>query len=185
MRRAVLCCLLAACSFDHGKPALGDGGIVGGDAPDSRMIDAPSNCTTYSTQVDTCATGVGLGTMNVDLSGTNSYDTDNGVLTTPQGVLVVPHDIVTTPDGPIDVLFVASFTLQADAKFRVTGAQFDRAFGIASLGAVQIDGTIDLSANGAGARDDNDCTSDGVKGTDDDGGGGGGGGGGFGGNGGN
>jgi hypothetical protein len=67
MRAAVVCCLLAACGFDHGKMPVGDGGPPGEDAADATMLDAPPNCTTYSTQFDTCAIGVVLVSMDVEL----------------------------------------------------------------------------------------------------------------------
>lgn len=174
MRIAGVVCLLVGCSFDHGR-------IVGNDAnaaTDSTPIDGPPGCVTFSTHIDTC-TQLMPGEP-IALTGMNSYDTDELVLTTPSGPLVLPTRIITTPSGNIVVAFVSTFSLAANATLRVDGNGMDRPLGIVATGAITIDGAIDVSKNGAGARDDAQCGAQvGVSGADDNGGASGGGGGAF------
>lgn len=171
---------LAACSFQHGA-LTGDGST--GDGPrDGRGPDTPLDaCVSFSTHLDTCMPMVMPGSGLV-LSGSNSYDTDTQVLTTPNGATSIANQIVTTTDGGIVVLLVSSFTVNSGATLRITGVNDRRAFGIVSYGHVQIDGLLDLSDAGAGSRADQTCSDLGLKGhkgADDNGGGSGGGGGGF------
>ena len=174
MRAAVLA-LVAGCSFQHGQAPGGGSDAAagdGGDPPDT----AP--CVTYSTVFDTCATGPSLPTMPVDLPpGKYTYDTGTGTLTTPTGDIAVPHVVVSASAGELDVWFVDSFTLQSGATLRAVGS---RGFAIASQGAIQIAGVLDLNDGGAGHRNDALCGPlAGEPGDNDGGGAGGGGGGGF------
>src|SRR5712675_2434719 len=124
---------LAACSFQHGALTTGDSGIVD-DGRDSR--DTPFDaCVTFSTHLDTCMPMVTPGGGLV-LSGTNSYDTDTQILTTPNGGTSIANQIITTTDGQIVALLVASFTINSGATLRITGVSDRRAFGIVSYGHV-------------------------------------------------
>jgi hypothetical protein len=170
-------CLLVGCSFDHGQfnaPRV-DGDVVTVDSP---LIDGPPGCKSFTTHIDTC-TQLMPGQPLV-LSGTNEYDTDTVTLTTENGDVVLPSSVITTPEGNYVVLFVSTLTLNGGATLRVTGSNMDRPLGIVATDAVVIDGAIDLSDNGAGARDDAACGSlVGSPGVDDVGGASGGGGGAF------
>ena len=177
MRIAGVVCLLVGCSFDHGQfngPRI-DGAV---DMIDSPAIDGPPGCESFTTHIDTC-TQLMPGDPLV-LSGTNSYDTDDLVLTTPGGDVMLPSSVIVTTSGNYVVAFVSTLTLNAGATLRVTGSDMDRPLGIVATGAVTIDGAIDVSNNGAGARNDAECgTSVGGAGADDIGGASGGGGGAF------
>lgn len=169
--------LVAACGFTP-SAATSDGSVADSRNPDSRH-DAAQGCESYSTQLDTCMIGSGAN-LDLTLSGSNSYNTDTHVLTESSATSSPPHVVVMTSTGPVDVLFVGSFTL--GGTFRITGSN---AFGIAAAGGVTIDGTIDLTNAGAGARTDAQCgAATGMAGMQDASGGGGGGGGAFHGNGG-
>jgi len=144
------------------------------------MIDTPDGytCESYASLFDTCTVGTTLTKSALTLTaGSWEYNTDSGTLTAPNGSTVaVPHQII----GSLDVVFVTSFTVDTNATLRLVGPNMDRGFGIAAEGAVAIRGVIDLSDNGAGARDDTPCdTLVGTKGQGNNGGGGGGGGGAF------
>ncbi|HEU0030699.1 MAG TPA: hypothetical protein VFQ53_08700 [Kofleriaceae bacterium] len=174
MRTAVLCVLAIGCKFEP-SPA-GDGGAIG-DVPRD-LPDTPGGCQSYSTQFDTCTVvppgGPGAALL---LNGNNTYDTDSGNLVTPAGSVAVTHLQVTSPAGKIDVVFVDGFTLGTGATLRVDGGL---PFGIASTGELRVDGLIDLSDDGAGARSDTACAgSVGADASNRSGGAGGGGGGGF------
>jgi hypothetical protein len=173
----VLGLLLSACSFEHGQ-IMGDGSVVDLDASDAR-IDGPAGCTSFSTQIDTCSQLMPGSALQLD--GSNTFDTDDFSLTTPNGNVDLPHTIVTTPDGDLVVVFVTTFDLLSGATLRVVGNSNDRPLGIVATGAVTISGLIDLSDNGAGARDDSACGAAlvGDAGQTDAGGGSGGGGGAF------
>lgn len=177
MRIAGVVCLLVGCSFDHGQfngPRI-DGDVTEIDSP---LIDGPPGCQSFTTHLDTC-TQLMPGDPLV-LTGSNTYDTDTRVLTTENADVSLPSMVVTTTDGDYVVVFVSTFTMQAGASLRVTGATNDRPLGIVATDAVTIAGAIDLSKNGAGARDDSSCgTQVGKPGQDDNGGAGGGGGGAF------
>ncbi len=179
MRPFVLASLLVAgCSFEHGALEQGGDDARPIDAPDGDAPDGDPSCTSYSTIFDTCAQMTGSDDVTLT-PGTWTYSTDTHVLTGPIGI-AVSSAVIDAAAGPIDVVFVASFTVQAGATLRVVGPVNDRAFGIAATGAVEIDGIVDLSANGAGARDDIKCGGlVGKKGDNGNGGGGGGGGGAF------
>jgi hypothetical protein len=176
MRLAGAVCLLIGCSFEHGQSngtRLDSGMSI--DAPE---IDGPPGCKSFSTHVDTCTQLIAGDPLT--LSGANTYDTDELVLTTSNGKVTLPTRVITTSDGAIVVAFVSTLTLSAGATLRVDGNDTDRPLGIVATGAIVIEGAIDVSSNGAGARDDAQCgTSVGISGADDNGGGSGGGGGAF------
>ena len=180
MRPAVLACLLVAgCSFQHGILGAGPGDDAPPiDAPDVDAIDGSTECVTYSSLFDTCTSMTG--TVDITLTpGQWTYSTDDHMLrgATP---MVLSTMMIAAAAGPLDVAFVHSFTVQAGATLRVEGRTGDRPFGLAASGPVQIDGIIDLSDNGAGARNDQACGGlVGTSGANGDGGAGGGGGGGF------
>ncbi len=179
MRIAGVVCLLlvVACSFDHGQfngPRI-DGDVVMIDSP---LIDGPPGCESFTTHLDTC-TQLMPGDPIV-LTGANTYNTDTLTLSTENTDVMLPSSVIVTPDGSYVVAFVSTFTMNAGATLRVTGTNMDRPLGIVATGAVVIDGAIDLSNNGAGARDDAACgTAVGGPGADDNGGASGGGGGAF------
>lgn len=177
MRLAGVVCLLVGCSFDHGQfnsPRV-DGDVVVIDSP---SIDGPPGCKTFSTHLDTCTQLVPGDPLT--LTGANTYDTDTLTLSTPTMDVVLPNIEITNTDGGYVVVFVSSFTLQTGATLRVVGNTMDRPLGIVATEAVSIAGAIDLTANGAGARDDASCGKQvGQRGADDSGGGSGGGGGAF------
>lgn len=176
MRLAALSCLLlTACGFEHGAIP----GII--DAPPT-IKDTPlgeGGCSSYSSLFDTCATM--MGTSGITLTpGMWQYDTDTGRLSLGSSVMTPPNMTVNAAAGPIVIIFVSSFTVQQGATLRLVSPNMHRPFGIASTGPVQVDGVIDLSAAGAGARTDAQCgTQVGRPGVDNNGGGGGGGGGAF------
>jgi hypothetical protein len=175
MRSALLACVLAGCSFQHAEPpnALRDGG---GDGVVD-MFDAPCS---YSSLFDTCATM--MGTTGLTLTpGEWTYNTDTHVLALNGNVMTPPSSmVINAADGPLDIIFVSSFTLQSGATLRPTSPTLHRGFGIASTGPIEIVGIINSSDAGAGARVDADCgASTGKPGQDLDAGGGGGGGGAF------
>ncbi len=151
-----------------------------GNAPgDGTRLDASDDgggCASYSLLFDSCTQPPG-GTTEMTLAGTNSYNTTTHVLTTPTGTQMPMHLVIEGGAGPVDIVFVSSFTLAEGATFRALG---ERAFMIAASGLVQIDGTLESIGPGAGSRTDAVClTSTGSKGINNTGGGGGGGGGGF------
>lgn len=174
MRPAWLICVLAACSFEHGKAptTIRDGG---GDGDTS---DFDARCS-YSSVFDTCTTM--MGTTDLTLTpGMWTYNTDTHVLSNGAGAMMLPSMVIDGADGPIDVIFVSSFTIQVGATLRPTSPNMHRGFGVAATGPISIAGTIDSADAGAGARIDTDCgPSVGKPGDDVSGGGGGGGGGAF------
>ncbi|MDQ3299598.1 MAG: hypothetical protein M3619_23715 [Myxococcota bacterium] len=173
MRAAVLGLVVfsGGCSF-----SASTGNTPGdGTALDSNG-DGPPGCTSYSVLFDSC-TQTPAGTTELTLAGMNSYNTSNHVLTTPGGALMPAHLVIDGGAGPVDVVFLSSFTLAEGATLRALG---ERGFMIAASGPVQIDGTLESIGPGAGSRTDAVClTSTGSKGVNNTGGGGGGGGGGF------
>jgi hypothetical protein len=180
MRSAMVACvLIAGCSFEHrevpNRPT--DGGDPDGAGSDT--VDGDGVCVTYSSLFNTCNTP--MGTLGLTLTpGDWIYNTDTHVLST-SGISTMPTSmVIAAAAGPIDIIFVSSFTLQPGATLRGISPTMHRPFGIASTGAIQIDGVIDVASAGAGARTDTTCgTSTGGEGQDNGGGGGGGGGGGF------
>lgn len=183
----VVCLLLSACSFEHGQlgGVMRDGSVGGDDAADARPIDSPDGCVSFSTQLDTCSQLMQGNPL--DLSGTNTYNTDDFSLTTPAGPVDLPHTVVTTADGDLVVVFVSTLSLASGATLRVDATSMRRPLGIIATGAVTIGGLIDLTDNAAGARTDATCATLGLKGLrgmDNNGGASGGGGGAFAGNGG-
>jgi len=149
MRRAVFACLLSSCTFQHGELATAD----------SRGPDVPAGCASYSSLFDTCTVGASLAPPPMVLAGGAwTYNTDTHTLTAPNGQPTSPaHVILDAAEGPLDVVFVAALTLEADATLRVTGPNFDRPLGIAAAGDVDIRGILDVSNNGAGSRSDAAC----------------------------
>lgn len=173
MRLAGVVCLLVGCSFEHGQSNTRSDSSMGiVDAPE---IDGPPGCKSFSTHINTCTQLIAGNPLT--LAGANTYDTDQLVLTTPNGNVTLPTRVITTTDGEIVVAFVASFTLSSGATLRVDGNDLDRPLGIVATGAISVEGAIDVSNNGAGARNDAQCgTQVGVSGADDSGGASGGGG---------
>jgi hypothetical protein len=163
--KVALLALVAACSFKTHEVASSD---AMGDAA-APGIDAPS-CD-FSSQTDTCA----LGNPNNDLtlSGSNTYDTDTGLL---NGV-AAPHMRITGREGPFDAIIVRNFHMTLGATLRATGSL---PLGVIAIGSINLDATtlIDVGVGGAGAR--TTCDNGAVAGADDSGGAAGGGGGGFG-----
>ena len=166
--KCLLLVLIAACSFKTHEVASTDGG---GDA--APLIDAPM-CQ-FSSQTDTCA--LGNPTNDLTLSGSNTYDTDTGLL----DGLAAPHMHLTGQAGTFDAIIVRNFHMTLGSSLRATGSL---PLGIIAIGSINLDATtlIDVGVGGAGAR--TSCDSGAVAGQDDSGGAAGGGGGGYGGTGG-
>jgi len=163
--KSLLLVLVAACSFRTHEGASSD--AMGGD--DAPLIDAQS-CQ-FSSQTDTCA--LGNPSNDLTLSGSNSYDTDTGLL----DANPAPHMRLMGQEGPFDAIIVHDFHMTLGASLRATGSL---PLGIIAFGSITLDATtvIDVGAGGAGAR--TSCDSGAVAGQDDSGGAAGGGGGGFG-----
>jgi hypothetical protein len=151
MRVLVAVVLVAGCGF---KPTPGGNGPSDGgfeDAPDGAVIRM-DGCSTFSTLFDTCT--MAGGGSDVMLAGPADYDTGNNELTIGSDPATHPkHVLLQTPEGPIDILIASSFTLTG--KLRVHGTN---AFGIAAENGITLDGQIDLTDAGAGARTDAKCT---------------------------
>jgi hypothetical protein len=176
VRRAFVGLIVAGCRF---HPGAGVDGAPGDDGSIDVAFEGIAPCVSYSSQLDTCMVGPGMGGGGaLVLTGNNTYDTDTNTLHDNLGNDTnPPHVVVAGMAGPIDVLFVDGFTLAPAATLRVDG---NNAFGIASTGLVQIDGLLDATDKGAGARGDPDCgTAVGTKGQNSTSGAGGGGGGAF------
>src|SRR6266536_296459 len=109
----LLCLLAAACSFEHGSVA-GDAAM----APDGD--DARGTCTTFSSQLDTCA--LAPSDMDLTLSGDNTYDTTLGTLLAGTSPVTVTHMKMMGKAGPIDVVRVHDLHLTSNAKLRATGS---------------------------------------------------------------
>jgi hypothetical protein len=157
---------LSGCSFEHG---------VAPDRPDASVeIDSGMSCTSFSSQLDTCA--LSPATDNVTLTGQNTYDTTTGTLMAGTTPVPITRMQVMGKAGPIELLLVNDFHMTANSGLRAVG---DLPLAILAFNMIAIDGSaiLDLSAGGAGAR--STCTGGAIDGMPDDGGGGGGGGGGF------
>ncbi|HSN25930.1 MAG TPA: hypothetical protein VLT45_06575, partial [Kofleriaceae bacterium] len=154
--------LVAGCSFS----------AAGAPSPDGAAgADGPEVCHTFSTQLDTCA--LGTPTNDLTLSGSNTYDTDTGLL----NGLDAPHMGFNGQAGPIDALIARDVHFTLGAALRATGS---KPLAIIAVGSITLDGNtlIDVANGGAGAR--TDCPNGAGSGEDNGGGAGGGGGGGFG-----
>jgi hypothetical protein len=149
MRLVVAVVLVAGCGF---KPTVGGNGPSDGgfkDAPDAPV--RMDGCSTFSTLFDTCT--MAGGGSDVTLVGPADYDTGTNTLTLSGGGPMHPkHVLVVTPEGTTDVLIASSFTLTG--KLRVHGTN---TFGIAAENGITLDGQIDLTDAGAGARTDAQC----------------------------
>ncbi len=154
--------LVAGCSFS----ARGDQSPDGAAGPDAADV-----CHTFSTQLDTCA--LGTPSNDLTLSGSNTYDTDTGLL----DGLDAPHMGFNGQAGPIDALIARDVHFTLGASLRATGS---KPLAIIAVGTLTLDGMtlIDVANGGAGAR--TDCPNGAGSGEDNGGGAGGGGGGGFG-----
>jgi hypothetical protein len=100
-----------------------------------------------------------MGTTGLTLTaGDWTYNTDTHVLALDGNVRSPPTSmVIDAADGPLDIIFVSSFTLEPGATLRPTSPTLHRGFGIASTGPILIAGIIDSSDAGAGARVDTDC----------------------------
>jgi hypothetical protein len=146
---AVLVAGWAGCGF---KPTDGTGMRDGGGGEDAdAMVVRMDGCSTYSRLFDTCA--MAGGGSAVTIIGPADYDTMTNTLTGNGSPPSHPqHVMVATAEGMIDVWIASSFTLTG--KLRVHGTN---AFGIAAETGITLDGQIDLTDAGAGARPDNMC----------------------------
>ena len=158
----------AGCSFEHGQVAPQDGAI------EIDAIDAPPSCKTFSSQLDTCA--MSESTVDLTLTGMNTYDTTTGMLTTGANPIPVTRINIAGKAGPLEVVLVRDFHMTANARLRATGSM---PLAIVAFGTITIDAgaVIDVAAGGAGARAT--CTDGAAVGANQGGGAGGGGGGGF------
>src|SRR3569833_2784065 len=97
--------------------------------------------------------GSGDGGTVVSIIGSADYVTITYSLTINGGPATHPaHGMVGTGEGMIDVWIASSFSLTG--KLRVHGGN---PFGIAAEHGIMLDGVIDLTDAGAGARPDNKC----------------------------
>src|SRR5688572_5202566 len=121
MRWAAL--LFVGCSF---RP-----GTLTGDAPSPP--DTPGGCVTYSSLFDTCTVGVTLPTSALTLTaGVWTYNTDDNMLMPPAGSpITLPHADVPGGAGALQVVFVASLTIEPGATLRAGGPNMDRGLWIA------------------------------------------------------
>lgn len=159
--------LLSGCSFAPSGIASNDGGRDGAlpdAAADTAPIDGVGPCVSYSKLFDTCQVNR---SGNADLVVTTNakYNTDQHTLSLSGGATLHPaYQRVTTPTGPLEVLTVGAFSLMDNATLRVEGSI---PFGIAATADVHVDGIIDASQGGAGARSAAGCgTSKGDTGCD-------------------
>ncbi len=156
MRSALLSCVLLGCSFEHGTPpnVTGDGAIDG-DGSDG-------GCTSFSTLVDTCVMTPGNDPL-VLTAGTWTYNTDTQVLSNGSIATMPTSMVIDAAAGPIVIIFVSSFTVEAGATLRGTSPNLHRPFGVIATGEIRIEGTIDVADAGAGARTDIECGALGGK----------------------
>jgi hypothetical protein len=189
--------VLAGCSFDSsgvGPDSPGGDGSIGplADAdplqPDGSSADSATVCGGFTAaHFDACAIGDPSLAIDLAMSGTYRYDTDNGTLTDPMGSLV-PHQSEVIDQGGTFARLVSieSLKLRSPATLRGQGGL---PLIIASWNEIEIEGTIDFdslrgASPGAGANPIQCETGGAQRGENDTSGGAGGGGGGFGGDGG-
>jgi len=151
MRVCVALVLVAGCGFkpaDGGGNGSGDGGFM--DAPVDTVVRM-DGCSTFSRLFDTCT--MATGGTDLAITGPADYDTMSHAFTI-SGVAATPppHVTINTAEGMIDIWIASSLTLTG--KLRVHGAN---AFGIAAEHGITLDGQIDLTDAGAGARPDTKC----------------------------
>jgi hypothetical protein len=160
---AVVLTVLAACSFDHGE--------VPGPSTDADTDGIA--CTSFSTQVDTCAL---TGDQDLTLTGTNTYDTTMGTLNAGTTPVAITRMRLVGNAGQLETLIVHDFHMAANAQLRAVG---NAPLAIVAFGTITLDGSslIDATAGGAGARPT--CAGAAVAGSPSGDGGGGGGGGAF------
>ncbi len=122
-----------------------------GPSPDDGApSDGPDVCTTFASQLDTCAVAAS-GALNLD--GNHTYNTNTHELKKAGTVIPTTHVEIEGLAGPIELLVVTDFTL-VTGNLRVTG---DVPFGIVASGMININGTLDASDGGAGARGPSEC----------------------------
>src|SRR5512138_3055829 len=115
---ACLCALTAGCGFEHGM-VTGDAPMPG-DGPHDGPGKDMAGCTSFSTLFDTCAAPAPMGGLTLT-AGSWTYDTDLHVLRLGSSPVPVTTMVVDAAAGPIDVLFVTTFTVQQGATLRATG----------------------------------------------------------------
>ena len=147
----VVCAVLAL------APAMaGCSAVFGLDSPEHTLADAaddapgpvgdsgPDGCASYSTIVNTCT--LDYANTDVDLPIGASFDTDS--LTFVPSVNITTSE-VQTPTGTAVLIAVRSIHLQQFGNFRVTGS---KPLIVAARDMIVVDGTVDVSSGGAGAR---------------------------------
>jgi hypothetical protein len=185
------------CTFDTAVPAAGSGGndnvVPDFDAnalvPDANPSapDAAFCASFVSAHFDGCSIGLPSPGLELTMSGTYSYNTDEGTLEDPLGAPITHQSMMTDLNG-IDtrIISVDALTLAAVATLRGEGSL---PLVIAAWGNIEVAGTINFDSRqgqtaGAGANPAACENGGAAQGGSDSSGGGGGGGGGFGGNGG-
>ncbi|MBV8755628.1 MAG: hypothetical protein JO257_00035, partial [Deltaproteobacteria bacterium] len=112
---------VAACSFSARE----------GSSPDGAVGDAIDVCHTFSTQLDTCA--LGTPTNDLTFSGSNTYDTDTGLLNGG----AAPHMGFIGQAGPFDALIARDVHFTLGATLRATGS---KPLAIIAVGTLMLDG---------------------------------------------
>lgn len=177
----------SACTFDgSNQGSLSNDGGVSVDARDNDAstsldagvvgIDGPLGCQNFATHFNACLIAEDSDDLILGDTGEYTYNTTDGILEDPSGSKIEHlSTLVSAAEGDIRVLVTGSFLLGGSARLRAEG-RYPLAIG--AYGELVVEGTIDVSQGGAGARDQ--CgTSNGADGGDENAGAGGGGGGGF------
>lgn len=192
---SVVALVATGCTFDTTVSA-GEGGGNDNVVPDNDALPnvpdadpAAAFCASFvSAHFDACSIGSPSAGLELTMSGTYAYNTDEGTLEDPLGTPIVHQSVVADLNGiNTRIISVDALTLAAVATLRGEGSM---PLVIAAWGNIEIAGTINFDSRrggppGAGANPAACENSGATQGGSDSSGGGGGGGGGFGGNGGN
>jgi len=158
--------LLAGCQTAFGVREVG------------KLADAPGECRSFSTLIDTCALPPpDMWSPQLAIGSDAEYSAATHRL----DQAMTPYAIVATPGGAIDVLLAHTVSVAAGTTLVLSGPANGNAVAIVADGDIVIDGKVTVGYGGAGARGPVTCSSSGTVGSANIGGGGGGGGGGFGG----
>ena len=160
-RTVVLVALLhvSACAFDgSNQVASSDSGFgsepdaptSGGDGGANQSDAGELGCQNFASLFNACAIEPTSGDLALTLSGTYTFNTDNGVLEDPAGDPVETQSAeVSALNGTIRVLMTNSFVLGRDSALRAEG---DLPFAIGAFETLSIEGLLDVGRGGAGAR---------------------------------
>lgn len=130
-------------------PGTATDGMPSDTPPDNPVT--PDACTTFASQLDTCGVAA-IGPLNIN--GNHTYNTDTHQLKNAGGtVIATTSQLIDGPAGRIDVIIATDFTL-VSGVLQVTGSI---PFGIVAFGTININGTLDASEGGSGAREKGVC----------------------------